>query len=212
MKLVIYMRRKRKCPRIRGIIGLMFFVLIVFLLISAFIRLDKAVKPVAQMQAEHLAKHMANQVITEEVSRYIAENECTYTDFSAVVYDESGEVASVETLTGNINRIQAELAAIINERLAGTRTSAEIPLGTLSGSALLADKGPRLRVTVKPLGMVQVNLISNFESAGVNRTRHSIYARITADMASSSALFSVNTAVSFDYLITDTIIGGEFSF
>lgn len=203
-------RRTRKNPQIRRVIGGLIFVSVIILLIFSFIKLDKAVRPSAQMQAEQLSEHTAYQIITDTVSRYIAESDCSYKSFSAVVYDESGNVASVEALTDNINRVQSELALHINSGLHSSgKTQAEIPLGNISGSYLLADKGPVIKVGISPVGTAEVKLRSDFDSAGINQTRHRIYAEISANMVSSFPLYSFDTAVEFDFLLAETVIIGD---
>ncbi len=203
-------RRTRKNLQIRCIIGGLVFVSVIILLIFSFIKLDKAVRPSAQMQAEQLSEHTAYQVITGAVSQYISESDCTYSKFSTIVYDESGNVASVEALADNINRVQSELALHINKELHSSgKTQAEIPLGNISGSYLLADKGPVIKIGICPIGTAEVKLTSTFDSAGINQTRHRIYAEISADMASSFPLYSFETKVKFDYLIAETIIIGD---
>lgn len=203
-------RRTRKNSQIRRVIGGLIFVSVIILLIFSFIKLDKAVRPSAQMQAEQLSEHTAYQIITDTVSRYIAESDCSYKSFSAVVYDESGNVASVEALTDNINRVQSELALHINSGLHSSgKTHAEIPLGNISGSYLLADKGPVIKVGISPVGTAEVKLRSDFDSAGINQTRHRIYAEISANMVSSFPLYSFDTEVEFDFLLAETVIIGD---
>ena len=204
------LRRKKKKIHIRCIFGSFTFITIIILLIFSFIKLDKAVRPSAQMQAEKISKHTAYEIITKAVSCYIAENEYTYNNFSTVVYDEYGDVSSIEALSGNINRIQSELAAEINEKLSTSgKTQAEIPLGNISGSYLLADKGPVIRVGICPVGTAEVKLVSSFDTAGINQTRHRIYAEISADMSSSFPLYSFDTSTQFQYLIAETVIMGD---
>lgn len=204
------LRRKKKKIHIRRIFGLIAVISIIILLFDSFIKLDRAVRPSAQMQAEKLSKHTAYEIITEAVSCYIAENEYTYSNFSTVVYDEYGNVSSIEALSGNINRIQSELTSEINEKLyTSGKTQAEIPLGNISGSYLLADKGPVIRVGICPVGTAEVKLVSTFDTAGINQTRHRIYAEISADMSSSFPLYNFDTNAQFQYLIAETVIIGD---
>lgn len=204
------LRRKKKKIQIRRIFCLIAVISIIILLFDSFIKLDRAVRPSAQMQAEKLSKHTAYEIITEAVSCYIAENEYTYSNFSTVVYDEYGNVSSIEALSGNINRIQSELTSDINEKLyTSGKTQAEIPLGNISGSYLLADKGPVIRVGICPVGTAEVKLVSTFDTAGINQTRHRIYAEISADMSSSFPLYSFDTNAQFQYLIAETVIMGD---
>lgn len=203
-------RRKRRNRHLSRIISASAFVSIILLFTFSVIRLDRAVRPSAQMQAEQLSKHRAYEIITKAVSRYIANCDCSYGAFSTIVYDESGNVSSVEALTNNINRVQSELALHINESIDKSgKTQAEIPLGNISGSYLLAGKGPAVKVGICPVGTAEVRLKSSFDSAGINQTRHRIYAEIGVDMKSSFPLYSFDTRVEFDYLIAETVIIGD---
>lgn len=141
---------------------------------------------------------------------YLSESEYCYSDLAAVLCDETGRPAAVEALTFNINRIQSDLTVLINDRLANERnSSAEIAAGTLTGSYLLTGRGPRIKVRVCPAGEATVTLKSEFDSAGINQTRHRIYAVISADLVSSVPFYSFETCEEFRFLIAETVIVGE---
>ena len=179
------------------------------LLIIAVIRTDKAVRPVAAMRAEHFAEASANEIIGRAVADYLSENQYTYGDFAAVLYDENGSAVSVESVPCNINRVQSELTVRINEALSRSNDKTErIPLGSLTGSYILVGKGPVLKLKVCPAGSADVKLTSSFDSAGVNQTRHRISAVVTADLRSSVPLYSFSTTVTFEFLLAENIIVG----
>ncbi|MBQ6182112.1 MAG: sporulation protein YunB [Ruminococcus sp.] len=171
---------------------------------------EKAIGPVAEMQAEKYAKRSSNEIISSVVSEYLDETRYTYSDFSAVMHDEAGRVVSVEAVPYNINKAQSELALRVNhdlkEAMEGTM---EIPVGTLTGKYLFAGKGPRLKLKLCPAGEAEVSLKSTFESAGINQTSHSITAVINVEISSSMPMYSFVTEVSFEYLIAESIIVGE---
>lgn len=180
------------------------------LMIIVTVRIETAVRPSAEIQAEQVARQSANRIITKTVSDYIAENEYTYSDFATVLYDENGRAASIEALSGNINRVQSEIAAEINRRLSDNKqTSVEIAVGSLSGSYLLAGRGSKINVRICPVGDAEVTLKSTFDSAGNNQTRHRIYAEISANLISSIPLYSFETSESFEFLIAESIIVGN---
>ncbi|MBO5163528.1 MAG: sporulation protein YunB [Ruminococcus sp.] len=203
-------RRRKRRHNTRGITGAFILIVIVVLLILSMARLDKAVRPAAELQAQQLSQKTASIIINDVISQYIAKNEYTYSDFAAVLYDESGHASAVEALSENINRVQAELTAEINRQLnTSGESNAEISLGSLSGSYLLAGKGPTVKVRICPVGSAEVRLTSTFDSAGINQTRHRIYAEISADMVSATTLYSFDTNVKFDYLLAETVIIGD---
>ena len=143
-------------------------------------------------------------------SDIIEKNEYTYSDFAAVLYDENGRASSVEALTVNINRVQAELSEEINRRFAeNSDADAKIAMGSLSGSYLLSGRGPMISVRVCPVGKASVSLKSTFDSAGINQTRHRIYAEISMELISSLPIYSFETTENFELLIAETIIVGD---
>ena len=171
---------------------------------------EKAVRPAARIQAEHYARRSASETISAEVSDYLDDNRFTYTDFAAVLYDESGRVVSVEAIPYNINKVQSELTLRINQRFREVDSEVtRIPIGTLSGNYLLSGKGPGLKLRICPAEEVTVRLESEFTSAGVNQTTHRISAIITAEVSSSMPIYSFSTKVEFEFLIAETVIIGE---
>ena len=171
---------------------------------------ERAVRPAARIQAEHYARRSASETISAEVSDYLDDNRFTYTDFAAVLYDESGRVVSVEAIPYNINKVQSELTLRINQRFRELDSEVtRIPIGTLSGNYLLSGKGPGLKLRICPAEEVTVRLESEFASAGMNQTTHRISAIITAEVSSSMPIYSFSTKVEFEFLIAETVIIGE---
>lgn len=205
------MRKRRKrnsCFRGAAVAGAV--ILILILCILFWIKAEKALRPAAVMQAETYARRSANEKISSVISDYLEESRYTYSDFAAVLYDENSMVVSVEAIPYNINKVQSELTLRINRSLMDSIDgTVEIPIGTLTGRYLFAGKGPRLKVRVCPAGEADVELKSEFLSAGINQTTHRISAVITADISSSMPLYSFETRVSFEYLLAESVIVGN---
>lgn len=202
--------RKRRRLRRRARLGAAVAVLAAALAVFFGIRAERRAVPSAKMQAQQLARHTAGTVISKAVADYLDRNQFTSCDFAAVLYDESGKPVSVEAVPYNINKTQAELTLMINKGLEECgSTSAEIAVGSLYGSYLLAGRGPKLRMRICPAGEVSVRLRSSFESAGINQTCHRITAEITVSMTSSLPLYSYTAQESFEFLIAESVLIGE---
>ncbi|MBR6243700.1 MAG: sporulation protein YunB [Ruminococcus sp.] len=174
------------------------------------VRTERAVRPVAEVQACHYAELATDRIIEKAVSDYIDKNQFTYGDFAAVLYDGTGAVLSVETLPMNINRCQAELTALINERLEKeTSAPVRIPVGSLTGSYILSGKGPEIKIRICPARKAEVSLKSSFTSAGNNQTCHRISAIVKADIRSSVPLYDFETQTGFEFLLAENIIIGK---
>ena len=98
--------------------------------VMLIVRADKAVRPVAEMRAQHFAEVTAENIVEQAVSDYLRENEYTYSDFAAVLYSD-GKAVSVETIPYNINKVQSGLASAVNRKLADAGSiSDRIPVGS----------------------------------------------------------------------------------
>lgn len=205
------MRRRKTKRKNRGTaIRAAVLTVIITLLIVIAAKAEKGLKPVASLQAKHFAELNTNRIVEKAAVEYFEENQFTYGDFAAVLYDESSHVSSVEAITYNINKVQSELTLKVNRRLAdcGELTD-EIPIGSLTGSYMLAGKGPRLKIRICPIGSATVQLKSDFQSAGINQTRHRISAVITTRTESSLPLYSFETEESFEVLLAESILIGN---
>ncbi|MBP7186364.1 MAG: sporulation protein YunB [Ruminococcus sp.] len=163
----------------------------------------------ARMRAKHFAEVCAENIVEQAAADYLRENEYTYSDFAAVLYNE-GKVVSIETIPCNINRVRNDIASAVNPKLADSGTiSDRIPVGSLTGSYLLAGKGPKLKVKICPEGRAETEIRSEMESAGINQTRHRISAVITVKLTSSLPLYSFDSEVKYEFLLAETVIIGD---
>ena len=203
-------RHRHRRYSAKTIIGAAVFAVILVLLAAALRRTDKALRPVAAMQAEHFASASANELIGKTVSDYLEDNRFTYNDFAAVLYDEGGRVVSVESLSYNINKVQSELTVKVNEALSSSDSRTErIPVGSLTGSYMLVGKGPHIKLKVCPSGSAKVELKSDLINAGINQTCHRISAVITAELRSSVPLYTFDTEVKFEFLLAENVLVGS---
>lgn len=201
--------RRRKRRNIGTYVWAAVLSAVVLVIVLLGVRADKAVRPVAGLRARHFAEVCAENIVEQAVSDYLRENEYTYSDFAAVLYND-GRAVSIETIPYNINKVQAELASAVNHKLADSGTiSDRIPVGSLTGSFLLAGKGPKLKVKICPVGIAETEIRSEMESAGINQTRHRISAVITVKLSSSLPLYSFDSEVKFGFLLAETVIIGE---
>ena len=81
----------------------------------------------------------------------------------------------VESNMAAFNRLRSQIAGEILRRLSEVSTSElSIPVGTLTGSTLLAGRGPCIRVRMQSVGSADASLRNAFSAAGINQTRHQI--------------------------------------
>ncbi len=203
-------QRKYRKKKLRHLIGAIIFIIIIILLIICITKTDKSLRPAAAVQAEYFANKAAEEAISESVTEYLTENSLEYSDFAAVLYDENGHPASIEAIPSNINQVQSELTLLIRKKFSRMSDSYHrIPVGSLTGSYMLAGKGPDIKIRICPAEKISVRLKSTFDSAGINQTTHRISAVIKADIKSSLPIYSFETEAEFEFLLAETVIIGE---
>jgi sporulation protein YunB len=197
-----FRKRRRKKP-------LLIWVIIISVILFSIFRTERALRPYAQLQAEHFAEKTANEIIEQTVSSYLERNKFTYNDFAIVLYDDNKKANSIETIPYTINKVQSDLTLLINKELehSGSR-SALIPLGTLTDSFLLTGKGPKIKIKVAPMGVAAVELKSEFNTSGINQTVHRISAVISTKMSSSTPLYSFDVVSEFELILAENVIVG----
>ncbi|MBQ2797756.1 MAG: hypothetical protein IJF09_00040 [Ruminiclostridium sp.] len=138
------------------------------------------------------------------------ENQTEYSSLIEVTYSQYGTVTSVKSNTPLINRLKSDLVTSINRSLADNRTdSVSISLGTLSGFPFLQGTGPLVEMRTEPEGYASAVFISEFTDAGINQTRHRIIMRTTVNAVTFIPMYTVETEISTDFLIAETIIVGD---
>ncbi|MNI76096.1 Sporulation protein YunB [compost metagenome] len=85
----------------------------------------------------------------------------------------------------------------------------KIPIGYISKNVILSNLGPSVKVRMLPIGSVKTNYISEFESAGINQTRHKIYLEVETSIKVIIATKSDEVQIKNTIPVAETIIVGK---
>ncbi len=160
----------------------------------------------------YTAKAVISELIEESINQRLEdkENQTEYSDLIEVTYSQYGTVTSVKSNTPLINKLKTELVTSINHSLADNHTdNVSISMGTLSGFPFLQGAGPLVEMRTEPEGYASAVFISEFTDAGINQTRHRIIMRTTVDAVTFIPMYTIETEISTDFLIAETIIVGD---
>jgi len=90
------------------------------------------------------------RIVTAAVSDAVESGEIQYDTLISLQKDQSGGITALQSNMAEFNRLQAAITEDILNRLSQvSETKLSIPLGTLTGSALLAGRGPRFTVKME---------------------------------------------------------------
>jgi len=190
-------------------VGTMLFVLAGLILISTFIYIDRKLRPAIMVIAEAKALELANRSINSAVADII-KDEIEYEELMNVKTDDSGNITMVQANTILMNKISSDVALKIQNELKQIKTrSADVPIGTAIGSPILAKYGPKIKVDIEPIGNVGVNFGTEFDSSGINQTRHRIYLIVKTQVRVVIPLTTSSQEVITQVPVSETVIIGD---
>ena len=151
-----------------------------------------------------------NRLVNEAVYDAIDSGDIQYDELITLQKDASGNIAALQSNMAAFNRLQADISGDVLDRLGQVSdTELAIPLGTLTGSALLAGRGPKFRVRMQSIGSCTAHFENAFDHAGINQTTHSILLYVDVSVTILLPGFSTYTKVSNAFSVAETVIVGD---
>ena len=184
-------------------------IIIVLLLISAFLVLENNLSQVILDMAYADAYSLAVKVINSAVAD-VMRSGITYEDLIKVHMNDLGQVTMLQANTIKMNDLATRTALQAQEKLQDAKNQVvHIPLGAAFGINFLAGSGPSIPVRILPVGAVSTQFVTEFESAGINQTRHKIFlsAKTTVRLVIPTGARQVELVSSIS--IAESIIVGE---
>ncbi len=181
-----------------------FTVIVIFLFVDISQQLRKHMGEIC----EYKGSETATNVITNAAEKQLASLEDR--QFFTVTRDDNGNILSAEVNSTDVNRVRTELVAEVSKSLSKLGNERiVIPVGTLTGVTYLSGRGFDVNMKVHSIGNVKSEIRSEFESAGINQTKFSLYIIITADIKAVMPFETKEISVTQEFLVSEAIIVGE---
>ncbi|TWH48872.1 sporulation protein YunB [Sporomusa sp. KB1] len=197
--------------RRRRVIPLFPLVAVVLIILTVFFfwRMETHLKPTLMAIAETRATRIATQAINNVINNRVSLTVDPKTLVN-VTLDEHGRVVLIQPNTMEFNRLAADTTMKVQDALEEiTEEKINIPIGQVLGSQMLASMGPKITVTIIPVGTVQVKVVDKFEQAGINQTRHMVYLAATTQIRIVVPLVSQSVSVNTQVPIAEYVVVGE---
>ena len=154
--------------------------------------------------------NLVGTVVTEAVRDAVNSGEIQYNDLITLEKNTSGNIAAMQSNMAAFNRLQSAITQDILNRLGEVSdVDLVIPIGTLTGSALLAGRGPGFTVRMQTTGSCSARFENQFSHAGINQTTHSIVLWVDVSMSILLPGFRTGAEVSNSFSVAETIIVGD---
>ena len=201
-----YMRRGMTKRERRGLLLLVVCAALLALTVAAMTQL----KPILTNLATARVSNAVTRVVNTSVNETLYSAGVDYDRLISLEKDNEGRITAVKSNMAEFNRLQSAVLADVLQKLSEVSTrELSIPLGSLTGTPLLAGRGPLIRIKMQSVGSSSAHFENAFLSAGINQTRHEIL--LVVDVYASILLpgFSTVTKVTNRYAVAETVIVGS---
>ena len=196
-----------KLRRRTAVAGLL---LSLMLLAGCLLAVERNLTQVVLSLAQAQARAMAVRILNESAAELLASGEVLYDSLMHVTTDSSGQVRLIQANTPEMNRLAARVSLLAQEKLQGTKDQAvRVPLGSAAGLTLFAGAGPKIEVRILPVGSVHAEFHTDFQTAGINQTRHRISLLLTAQVQLVIPTGAQTVTATTQVAMAESIIVGE---
>lgn len=190
---------------------LVIYKIIVVLLILSIISVlcDIKLRPIIQTVGGNALKNTLSNVLDGTVNEMVDSLGVKYSDMVNIEKNEDGTIAAITLNSTCINGYKADISDGCSDKLSNfTETVVPIPIGSLVGGAFFNGRGTCIEICATIYGFAVTDVISKFESAGINQTRHTIYLNVSASAHAYMGLCHLNETVDETIILVETIIVG----
>jgi len=182
----------------------------VFSVLSTFVyALDAIILPTVIVTCDAEMKARATEIINKTIFNEYSTN-FNYDEIIKVEKDGEGNIAMLKADTLKMNKIATNVSLKAQEELRKIgEIGIKLPVGYLTKNNILSYYGPKVTVRMEPIGYVQTSYISQFETAGINQTRHKIYVETRTKIKIIIPTTSSEIEVVNQVPIAETIIVGK---
>lgn len=167
--------------------------------------LTRVILSLADARARSLAVQVLNEAVEETLSSGV-----NYHQLMTVSTGSDGNVRLVQADTAEMNKLASRVTLLAQQKLEQLEAQAiSVPLGSALGIPLFAGSGPRLRVQILPVGAVTPRFDTEFQTAGINQTRHKILLTLTASLRLVIPTGSSTLSASTQMAVAENIIVGQ---
>lgn len=166
--------------------------------------------PVIKTMAVNNARIVAISTINNAAGKVLKDNKIDYDKLITLEKDSNGKINAVKADTLEIDLLKYQITnEAVKEMNAINSNRLDVPIGTVIGGQLFSGMGPRVHVTIEPVGNVETNIENKFTSTGINQTRQEVILDVKASITVIVSSYNVNTNVDTNFDIADTIIVGD---
>ena len=181
-----------------------FFALILFVIYYIFIILP-VVNTYSSAKTRELTEKAVNIAVSNVVNRTLS-----YDSLIDITYTASGEISSFSANQHEINTITREIVKEAQFQMNSLgEDGVNLNLGTFTGFPFFIGRGPAVNLKLVPIGVVGSNFESQFQSVGINMTKHTLFLYIDVRVSIIMPVKSYDFQTTNQVLLAESVIVGR---
>lgn len=202
--MLFYKRKKVRFKKLKCVL-LAFVLAIAGIIVFCEYHLAEFKSEYIRTQAEIISANSVCEAVNNSLKNYNYE----YSDIAEIKYSKDGNVQAITTNSFKINELKADIMLSVQQEIAKIYDiDIDIPLGAFTDITVLSNYGPLINVSFNLTGSFSSEIVSTFESAGINQTIHHIRLILTSKIMTTSLDYSGNMTFSTDFEIAQSVIVG----
>lgn len=179
--------------------------ILVILLCYYFFVMSPVIITYSEAETRRIIEQAINLAVSNVINRTLS-----YDSLIDIIYNNNGEIQTMSANQYEINSITRE---IIKEAQIEMQTLGEdglrLNIGTMTGIPFLIGRGPTIGLRLVPIGAVSSDFVSEFDSVGINMTKHMLYLYINIHVSIVMPIKSYDVYSTNQVMLAESIIVGK---
>ena len=189
---------------------IIFIIIIIIILFTFFLyQFNQIILESLMVVSDAKMRAKTIEIIDENVLSLYSK-EFQYDDLIKVEKDNEGNITMLRADTIKLNSLAAKVSIQSQDEINKIGAiGIKFPVGYLSRNNITSSWGPKITVKMEPIGSIKTNYYSEFESAGINQTRHKIYLEVEAKIRVIVPVKNDEVDIKTTIPVAETIIVGR---
>ncbi len=197
------MRRRWKKKRITIFVSI--FLIFILLIVYYFLVCLPVIETYSKAETNSITEKAINLAVSNVINRTIS-----YDNLIDINYSSSGEIVSFSANQYEINTITREIVKETQYNLGlMSNSQLKLNLGTFTGIPLFIGRGPLVNLRITPIGAVKSFFDSEFNSVGINMTKHTLFLYIDVHISVVLPIKSYDVYTKNQIMLAESVIVGK---
>jgi len=159
----------------------------------------------SKAEANSITEKAINMAVSNVINRTLS-----YDNLIDINYSPAGEIVSFSANQYEINTITREIVKETQNNLnLISNSTLKLNLGTFTGIPLFIGRGPLINLRLTPIGAVKSQFDSEFNSVGINITKHTLFLYIDVHVSIVLPIKAFNVYTKNQIMLAESIIVGK---